>query len=113
MAVPFREKKQITHSSSETLLDIQIGKKSIFRLSDSAQFISSNNRVRTRIPAFFSNRRKLAFCFGPPLSLSVDDEENEQDDDDDDDDDDDECGAEEERRRVITNHKYGVRGHRV
>ena len=35
------------------------------------------------------------------------------DDDDDDDDDDDECGAEEERRRVITNHKYGVRGHRV
>ena len=88
MAVPFREKKQITHSSSETLLDIQIGKKSIFRLSDSAQFISSNNRVRTRIPAFFSNRRKLAFCFGPPLSLSVDDEENEQDDDDDDDDED-------------------------
>ena len=43
--------------------------------------------MRTRIPAFFSNRRKLAFCFGPPLSLSVDDEENEQDDDDDDDDD--------------------------
>ena len=72
-----------------TLLDIQIGKKSIFRLSDSAQFISSNNRVRMRIPAFFSNRRKRAFCFGPPLSLSVDDEENEQDDDDDDDDNDD------------------------
>ena len=80
MAVPFRVKKQITHSSSETLLDIQIGKKSIFRLSDSAQFISSNNRVRTRIPAFFSNRRKRTFCFGPTLSLSVDDEENGQDD---------------------------------
>ena len=43
--------------------------------------------MRTRIPAFFSNRRKQAFCFGPPLSLSVDDEENEQDDDDDDEDD--------------------------
>ena len=68
-----------------TLLDIQIG---IFELRDSARFISSNNRVRTRISAFFSNRRKLAFCFGPPLSLSVDDEENEQDDDDDDDDED-------------------------
>ena len=67
-----------------TLLDIQIG---IFELRDSARFISSNNRVRTRIPAFFSNRRKRAFCFGPPLSLSVDDEENEQDDDDDDEDD--------------------------
>ena len=40
-----------------------------------------------RISAFFSNRRKRAFCFGPPLSLSVDDEENEQDDDDDDEDD--------------------------
>ena len=36
--------------------------------------------MRTRIPAFFSNRRKRAFCFGPTLSLSVDDEENEQDD---------------------------------
>ena len=68
-----------------TLLDIQIG---IFELRDSARFISSINRARTRIPAFFSNRRKLAFCFGPPLSLSVDDEENEQDDDDDDDDED-------------------------
>ena len=67
-----------------TLLDIQIG---IFELRDSARFISSFKRVRTRIPAFFSNRRKLAFCFGPPLSLSVDDEENEQDDDDDDEDD--------------------------
>ena len=44
--------------------------------------------MRTRIPAFFSNRRKRAFCFGPPLSLSVDDEENEQDDEDDDDEDD-------------------------
>ena len=82
MAVPFREKKQITHSSSETLLDIQIGKKSIFRLSDSAQFISSINRVRTRIRAFFSNHWKRAFCFGLPLSLSVDNEENEQDDND-------------------------------
>ena len=49
--------------------------------------ISSIKRVRTRIPAFFSNRRKRAFCFGPTLSLSVDDEENEQDDDDDDEDD--------------------------
>ena len=68
-----------------TLLDIQIG---IFELRDSARFISSINRVRTRIPAFFSNRRKHAFCFGPTLSLSVDDEENEQDDDDDDDDED-------------------------
>ena len=67
-----------------TLLDIQIG---IFELRDSARFISSIKRVRTRIPAFFSNRRKRAFCFGPPLSLSVDDEENEQDDDDDDEDD--------------------------
>ena len=67
-----------------TLLDIQIG---IFELRDSARFISSINRARTRIPAFFSNRRKRAFCFGPPLSLSVDDEENEQDDDDDDEDD--------------------------
>ena len=67
-----------------TLLDIQIG---IFELRDSARFISSINRVRTRIPVFFSNRRKRAFCFGPPLSLSVDDEENEQDDDDDDEDD--------------------------
>ena len=67
-----------------TLLDIQIG---IFELRDSARFISSINRVRTRIPAFFSNRRKRAFCFGPTLSLSVDDEENEQDDDDDDEDD--------------------------
>ena len=65
-----------------TLLDIQIG---IFELRDSTRFISSINRVRTRIPAFFSNRRKRAFCFGPPLSLSVDDEENEQDDGDDDD----------------------------
>ena len=44
--------------------------------------------MRTRIPAFFSNRRKRTFCFGPTLSLSVDDEENEQDDDDDDDDED-------------------------
>ena len=70
-----------------TLLDIQIG---IFELRDSARFISSIKRVRTRIPAFFSNRRKRAFCFGPPLSLSVDDEENEQDDDDDDDEDDEE-----------------------
>ena len=67
-----------------TLLDIQIG---IFELRDSARFISSINRARTRIPAFFSNRRKRAFCFGPTLSLSVDDEENEQDDDDDDEDD--------------------------
>ena len=67
-----------------TLLDIQIG---IFELRDSARFISSINRVRTRIPAFFSNRRKRTFCFGPTLSLSVDDEENEQDDDDDDEDD--------------------------
>ena len=67
-----------------TLLDIQIG---IFELRDSARFISSINRARTRILAFFSNRRKHAFCFGPPLSLSVDDEENEQDDDDDDEDD--------------------------
>ena len=69
-----------------TLLDIQIG---IFELRDSARFISSINRARTRISAF-SNRRKRAFCFGPPLSLSVDDEENEQDDDNDDDDDEDE-----------------------
>ena len=67
-----------------TLLDIQIG---IFELRDSARFISSIKRVRTRIPAFFSNRRKRTFCFGPTLSLSVDDEENEQDDDDDDEDD--------------------------
>ena len=67
-----------------TLLDIQIG---IFELRDSARFISSINRARTRIPAFFSNRRKRTFCFGPTLSLSVDDEENEQDDDDDDEDD--------------------------
>ena len=67
-----------------TLLDIQID---IFELRDSARFISSIKRVRTRIPAFFSNRRKRAFCFGPTLSLSVDDEENEQDDDDDDEDD--------------------------
>ena len=67
-----------------TLLDIQIG---IFELRDSARFISSIKRVRTRIPAFFSSRRKRAFCFGPTLSLSVDDEENEQDDDDDDEDD--------------------------
>ena len=69
-----------------TLLDIQIG---IFELRDSARFISSIKRVRTRIPAFFSNRRKRTFCFGPTLSLSVDDEENEQDNDDDDDDDED------------------------
>ena len=67
-----------------TLLDIQIG---IFELRHSARFISSIKRVRTRIPAFFSNRRKRTFCFGPTLSLSVDDEENEQDDDDDDEDD--------------------------
>ena len=67
-----------------TLLDIQIG---IFELRDSARFISSINRARTRIPAFFSNRRKRAFCFGPTLCLSVDYEENEQDDDDDDEDD--------------------------
>ena len=67
-----------------TLLDIQIG---IFELRDSARFISSIKRVRTRIPAFFSNRRKRTFCFGPTLSLSVDDDENEQDDDDDDEDD--------------------------
>ena len=66
-----------------TLLDIQIG---IFELRDSARFISSIKRVRTRIPAFFSNRRKRTFCFGPTLSLSVDDEENGQDDDDDEDD---------------------------
>ena len=66
-----------------TFLDIQIG---IFELRDSARFISSINRARTRIPAFFSNRRKRAFCLFP-LSLSVDDEENEQDDDDDDDED--------------------------
>ena len=57
-AVTFSGGKQVSETCC-TLLDIQID---IFELRDSARFISSINRVRTRIPAFFSNRRKRAFC---------------------------------------------------